>query len=226
MTENNQGVFFPNSCGLSERGIVKKTEEFRKCHEYSYKIPLKNVIDDMGGEIIIINKDKDRERPLGVWGAKTHIKNFKKFDNQPWSTNSKFYIAIDEYTSKLYSNKDKYNSEINFLLAQLLGHYVLHYTEQKKMICEYQRGGEHFFTFANKIYLEAFIFALNLLMPEDTFIREWERVERNYEIDDAKYTIGQRCFSVPDFAVDARIENLKLRRSWFNVEEKKKWMKN
>ena len=212
MNEKKQaGVFLATPCELDDKGIAKKAEEFCKKHEWKHSNPLPDIIGKAGGKIIYFNEDK--------WSNISHYRNFENFNNLPRVEGSKFYIAISERTREDTSDEELSRDycRMDFVMAQLLGHHVLHNEEQKKILCTYESGG-YFYTFSNKIYLEAFIFALNLLMPEDKFIKAWEKLEKTHTMEEMFFMIPREgWFAVPRFAVEARIENLKLCRSWFKI---------
>ena len=95
-----------------------------------------------------------------------------------------------------------------FIIAHELGHYVLHYDKTKHARIFAQR--EHV-KGKGPIENEADFFAANILMPRDSFIVEYEKLEKDKLSTTQKIKELSDVFTVTDLMVSRRIEELSLR---------------
>ncbi len=109
-------------------------------------------------------------------------------------------------TDKLLGVNSKMSLEWKrFIIARELGHYVLHFKEKglSGLYAHRDCGREH-----GALEWEADAFAMNLLVPKDSFMKRYEQLKRVFETDGEIVSMLSKYFSVSVNVIEKRITEL------------------
>ena len=200
MVKEQSGLFFAEPTGLSSEEIIKKTEDFGRKTVFIYGDLVVDHIAEIKGHVLYDGR--------GMWNRTTHFRNFADFDNEPLSPGYKFHIYIVEKASTY---------EMNYLAAHLLGHYVLHCPEGRKIFVPYDNEIMTYrlpgYGWDRVVEWEASLFAATLLMPEKDFMQEWEQINTKSLFNimsnhQKKLKAMSDIFKVPEDFIRTRLKNL------------------
>ena len=180
-------VFSIAPAGLGWRAIARKAREFREKHDFKHGDWVADHIAKIGGHIYF-----ERVYP---YGHMTFFRNYEPPDFKATNkkTKYKFYIGLTW-------GEGLHTLDINFHLAKLLSHYVLHNKRDKKIYVSWRVRLPDVQLY-DEVHTEVMSFARDLTMPGGAFMHKWEACKRNlYEMSS--------YFKVPTSDIDRRLENI------------------
>ena len=200
------GVYPAKPARLAWWHIREKAEKFAE--ETGFKIG--DWVDDhivkVGGKVEYFSH--------GV-GAATEFRNFEKFDYMPRDKHvkHKFYISVSGVDGRWK------NTRVNFFLARLLAHHVLHSPEGKKIFVPYACNSPNV-ACADELYWETYAFAQDLTMPRDVFMKKWKSTKKNIYL-----MVG--IFNIEPMAIALRLRAISAcdkisKTKWITNEKQKK----